>query len=851
MLKATLKSLMARKVRLIMSAIAVILGVAFVAGSMIFSDTLTKVFDGINAGTTSDVVVRQQSGENIAVSGPIAGVTISAKDVAKIAAVDGVAAADGNVTDSATYVIGKDGKLIGGNGAPGLAYNWVDGGQKNLAGEEILTLNEGRAPARKGEVVLDDQTAKRGDLKVGDKVNLITSGEFPRISATLVGIAHFGSGSVAGATLTLFDTATAQGYYQGGKDVFTDVAVTADPGVSQTELRDRVAPVLPANYEAVTGDDAVAQASEAIGQQLGFLNNFLLIFAAIALFVGGFLIINTFTILVAQRGRELALYRAMGAQRRQITTSVVIEAIIVGLIGSTLGLALGALLAMGISWLMGQVGLDMSGTTLVFSPRTAIVAYVVGMVVTVVAAWLPAYRAGKVSPMAAMREDVVVEEGSMRNRLIIGAVIAILGAVALSLGLFTDIDNALYYVGGGMVGVLLGVAMTSPIVGRPFLALAGWVNRKISGIVGVMAHQNSVRNPRRTAATASALMIGMALVTTMSVFGQSAKASIDETINDQMAADFLISSPVGMPFSAAVAKDVSKVNGVQTAGGESFFSAKDGDRDVFGYVMEAALLKDLQPVTMDQGTDSYRKGEMLVSTAERDKVGLKLGETLTLTNGPKTTSLKIVGFYSKMASAGEVPYLITPSDATALGMPSTITSVLVKLAPGADKEAVRSGIDTAIEGLPLISAMDRDEYSETLRGQFDQLLTIIYALLGLAVIIAVLGIVNTLSLSVLERTREFGMLRAIGLRRRQLFGMITMESVTISLLGAVIGTGLGLIFGIMLQQALKGDGFTTLAVPWVQVVLTFVAVAIVGVLAAVFPARRASKLQVLDAIRED
>ncbi|WP_068396585.1 ABC transporter permease [Kribbia dieselivorans] len=848
MLTATLKSLMARKVRLIMSAIAVILGVAFVAGSMIFSATLRSTFDGILAGTTAEVVVRQQ--DSNLTSGPIGGVTISERTARRIAAVDGVARADGIITDMSTTFLDKDGKAMVGGGMPNMAYNWHEG--PNLEGQQPFSWVSGRAPQRQGEVGVDETTATKAGFVLGDKVTLLTSGAHPRITATVVGIGRYNAGGMAGASLAYFDTRTAQKYYLDGARAFQSVGVTAADGLSQTELRDRVAATVPAGFEAVTGDQQADEAAESIADSVSFLNNFLLIFAGIALFVGAFLIINTFSILVAQRGRELALYRALGAQRRQVTASVIVEAVIVGLVGATLGLALGVVLAFGITWLFALIGLDLSTSSLVFTPMTVVVAYLVGVLVTVAAAWLPAYRAGKVSPMAAMREDVVVEEGSMRSRIVVGVTAVVLGAVAMGLGLFTSISNGLVLVGAGMFAVLLGVAMTSPVLGRPILAAAGWVLERAAGMVGRMANQNTLRNPRRTAATASALMIGMTLVTTLSIFGQSAKASVDAQVEETMQADYMVSQLTNMPFAASISDDLRGIDGVATVSTLRYPVGMTLDgQDVVPDAVDPATFRDFTVAEGVEGTDRPALGTVLVGSGERERFGLKLGDTVAFEYGPRRLDLRVTGFYEDIPAISAPAFIMTQKDVASIGVPPRDNVAYVMLDPGADRAAVSTQIDAVLAQMPLISAKDKVEYAAEQRGQFDNLLVILYALLGLAVVIAVLGIINTLGLSVIERTREFGMLRAIGLRRDQLGRMVTLESVVIAVLGALMGTGLGLLFGVALQQALKDDGFRTMSIPWLQIVLTLVIAGLVGVVAAVAPARRASRLQILEAIRTE
>src|SRR5450631_3387986 len=526
MLHASWKSLLERKLRLLMSGFAIVLGVAFVAGSLIFTDTLGQAFTKIMAGSSGDVVVRPAGAgtdQNVASDqNTLSAKTLPASLVTELATVDGAARVDGFVSSVGVFVIGKDGKVIGAQGAPGIGMNFTDA----PAGHGVpgLSISSGRAPAKAGEITLDPSTANKGGYRIGDTVPMVSSGTQPSIKATMVGVGKFGGGGLAGASLTTFDLRTAQQLFEGGKDVYTGIWVTARDGVSQVELRDRVKALLPAGVEAVTGDKAADESASEINQALSFISTFLLVFAGVSLVVGTFLIINTFSILVAQRSRELALFRALGASRRQVGRSVLFEALVIGFVGSTVGLALGFVLATGIKALFAAIGLDLSGSPLVFEPRTALIAYLVGILVTAFAAYLPGRRASRIAPVEAMRDDVAMPESSIRRRAGIGLAMTALGAAALVVGLFTSIPNALVYIGGGMLFVVVGVAIARPLLGRPVVGLVGMVYRRSFGTVGRLAEQNAMRNPRRTAATASALMVGLALVSMMAVFGPSTKA---------------------------------------------------------------------------------------------------------------------------------------------------------------------------------------------------------------------------------------------------------------------------------------------------------------------------------------
>ncbi|MEI2776677.1 MAG: FtsX-like permease family protein [Tetrasphaera sp.] len=832
-----------------MSAVAVVLGVAFVAGSFIFTDTLGKSFDSIMTNSVGDVVVRYKSAgdmENFGTSTE----TLPGSLVKQLASIPGAARADGNVTDIGTFVVSKKGKLIGGQGAPGMGVNYTGGPAAN--GNAGYELGSGEWPKQDNEIVLDERSAKTGGYVIGDPVDVVTAGAQARVEPKpkLVGLLEPG-GSLVGASVVVWTTHQAQALYLGGKDVYNDIWVTRADGTSQDELRAEAAKLLPADVEAVAGDTAAEEASSQIQKSLSFITNFLLIFAAVALIVGSFIIVNTFSILVAQRMKELALFRAIGASRKQVGRSVLVEAFVVGLIGSTLGLAVGALLAMAIRALFGMVGLDLSGAGLVFAPRTILASYLVGMVVTLLAAYLPARRAGKVPPIAAMRDDVTLTETSMHRRVIVGAVLAALGAVGLGLGLFADVAKPLWWIGAGILGVLLGVALTSPLVGRPAIRGLGLIYRRLFGTVGTMAEENALRNPRRTAATASALMIGVTLVSMMAVFGASAKASIAGELEETFKADYLVSNAIGQDFSPSVGDQIAKTPGVATVSRVRWGSGSVDGKDAWLAAIDPATYGQVQVTEMTSGSlADLRRDTLFLSTDEASKRGLTVGEKATVTLGGKDRQMTVAGIFK--AGAGTPSSTLVSLDTwTAAGMPAKDAQVFVNRADGADATALTAAIEKLTADLPTVSLKDMQSYADEQSASINQLLYMIYALLGLAVVIAILGIINTLALSVIERTREIGLLRAVGLSRPQLRRMLRLESVVIAILGAALGVGLGLVFGVAIQRALVDEGFTTLRIPWLQLVLFVVLAGIVGVLAALWPGRRAAKLQILDAIHSE
>ena len=694
--------------------------------------------------------------------------------------------------------------------------------------------------------MFDAKTAERSGYYLGEKVHIVTSSDQALITPKLVGILDFPEGgSLNGATYAAFDTATAQSLFLGGKDEFSDIWVTAD-GVSQTQLRDEVQDALPEGYDAVTGDKAADDAASDLLEAISFLRTFLLIFAGISLVVGGFLIVNTFSILVAQRSRELALLRALGASKRQVTRSVLLEALVVGIVGSTLGLGLGVLLAMGIRALFANFGLDLTGQPLIFAPRTALACYVVGVVVTMAAAWLPARRTTRISPVQALRDDIALPESSIRRRLLLGVVAIAVGATAMALGLFADVPRGGWVLGLGILVVLLGVTAVSPVISRPFLALAQAAYGRVFGTVGNLAGLNSLRHPRRTTATASALMIGLALACTMAILGDSAKASVDVAVADNFVGDYVVSSVFGEPFSPSIAGEMAKVDGVERVVRQRWGQA-ERDGDFFGIAGIEPTDASFLGIRLVHGSlDDFTDGSVLVDQDWAEDEHLSVGDTLTLEATPRgKLPLRVAGIFepNPVIFFDTVTTLQTLKDQ---GYPPADNALVLDAT--SDTVGLQARLDEVVKDLPIVTVKDQAAFADEQRAPIDQLVLMIFALLGLALVIAVLGIVNTLALSVIERTREVGLLRAIGLSRGQLRVMITLESVVIAVLGALLGVALGICFGVAMMYAVRDQGLEVISLPWTQLAVFLAASVVVGVLAAVFPARRAGRLDVLRAI---
>ncbi len=843
MRRLALRNLMAHKLRLLLSAAAVVLGVAFVSGTMIFTDTLQRTFTDLFESTSADVSVTPHQAFDTGLAGTSIGgsrPSVPADVLQQVRAVDGVAAAEGYVETEGVYVLDASGKVLDTGGAPGVGTSWSE--------EEALsntTLVDGRAPDGRQEVALDTGTADKAGLQVGDRVDILTTG--PRLRATLVGVVRYGeNGGLAGASLTLFDMETAQrlllepGRYSG-------VMVAAD-GVSHDELADRVASALGPRYEVTTQEQQAEDLTAALEDSLSFVNAFLLVFAGVALFVGTFIILNTFSMLVAQRTRELALLRALGASRRQTTWSVLSEAFVLGLLGAVSGLFLGYGLAAGLKAIFGGIGLTLDGP-LVFALSTVVWSLVVGVLITLVAAYLPARRAARVPPVAAMNPDVAPRPRSLRLRLLAGAPLTLLGAAALVGGpAVLDGSAAGAVAGAGAAATVIGVIALSPVLARPFIAVVGRALPRLAGRTGHLARENALRDPRRTAATSSALMIGLTLVTGFSIIGASAKASVDAIIGDTMQADYVVSTAVGQPFSASVARRLADVDGVESVTRTRFGMAQvAGHEAVIVAYDRSTVDRSLDVDFVSGGFDGLRANGLLVDEAVARDHGWQVGDEVsfvTPTGGQR--DLTVGGTFERNNVLGT--YLVSTRTFRAAGGAPMDRYVYVNLSPGTDSAAALAGIEAVVADYPVVELKDAAAFQEEQRAQVDQMLVLINALLVLSVLIAVLGVVNTLALSVIERTRELGLLRAIGMNRRQVRRLVRLESVVISAYGTSLGLVLGVFFGVALTTALRDQGISDVVVPWSQLAIFLVLGAVIGVVAAVFPARRAARLKVLEAI---
>ncbi|MFE5095456.1 ABC transporter permease [Streptomyces sp. NPDC056638] len=842
MFRTALRNVLAHKARLLMTVLAVMLGVAFVSGTLVFTDTLgnalrnqsAKSYDNVAVAVTTYADQRDEKTPGI-----------TAATLKKIQGLDGVDTATGRVSGFAG-VADPDGKLIG-NGWSNTGGNYSPG--KN-GKDSAYTFVDGTGPVAADRIALDKETAKRGEYHVGDRVRVATNG--PVKEYTLSGVFTTEDGAVnAGGSLVLFDAEVAQKLYL-RPGVFRDVNVSAAPGVSAEKLLAGVKPLLPKDAEAKTGQALADDQAKQIESGLSGLNGMLLAFAGIALFVGVFLIANTFTMLVAQRTKELALMRAVGASRRQVKRSVLLEAAVVGVIASVVGFAIGLGLAVGLRSAMGLFGGKIPAGPLIISPTAVIAAFAVGVLITVLAAWLPARRAAKIPPVAAMSSvhaTATVKSLVLRNS--IGAVLTLLGGAAIVAGAAKSGSTGRTVIAVGAFLTLIGVIVLIPLLSRPVIALVRPLLKRLFGVSGKLAAQNAVRNPRRTGATASALAIGLTLVTGISVLGVTLGQAVDRMTTDNIKADYMVTMASGGPLDESALTALQKADGVSAVSPQQATALEvKGEYHAASAVIPGEVQQLFALPTVSGSLDALDRGEIAVDEKTAKSNGWKTGDTLRVKfDDDKKGELKVGAVFegNEMLS----PVLVPKNVADAHGGMSDIREIWLKMDGGAS-EANEQALVKALGDNPGMSIMDRQDIRDMFGGSVNLAMNIMYGLLAMALIIAVLGVVNTLAMSVFERQQEIGMLRAIGLDRRRVKRMIRLEAVVISLFGAVVGVALGMFLGWAIGQTLSSDiPEYALVIPWDRIAVFLVLAGVVGVLAALWPARSAAKLNMLTAIKTE
>ena len=849
MIRVALRGLLGRKLRATLTAIAIILGVAMVSGTYVLTDSIDRAFDNIFSDT--------RAGSNAVISGKSvfdleegSGATAPSFDQSLLQTVrelPDVADAEGSV-DGEAQIVGDDGKAIVYGGAPNLGFSIANGDSRF----NPLQLVEGSWPGN-GDVVIDAATSDKENIEVGEKIGIQGAGSVQNLRVT--GIVKFGSVStIGGATLAGFDLPTAQRIFnKPGK--LDEIAVAAAPGVSDEQLVGQIQGILPANTEVQTAAEQAQSDAEDTDEFISFLQTFLLVFAGVALFVGAFVIANSLSITIAQRTREFATMRTIGASRRQVLTSIIVEALVVGVIASVIGLFLGLGLAKLLFWLFDAVGFTLPNTGLLFETRTIVVALLVGVLVTLIASLRPAIRATRVPPIAAVREGATLPESRFARFRALGAIIiTALGFAALLFGLFgsgLDTTQILLFMGLGALLVFFGVALfASKLV--PALANAlGWPAAKLGGASGRLARGNAKRNPQRTASTAAALMIGLALVTLVAVLGQGIRSTFTDAVDRIFVADYAITaqnnfSPI--PIEAAEAAE-------RAPGVEAVASVRTGEALVYGDPSSVTAVTPNSAVAINL---EWKDGSQavfselgasgaFVDDGFAEDHNLTVGSPVTITTpAGKRLELTVKGIFDPPAGGspfGNVTFSSETFDAN-YDQPQNLYSFVET--NGGVTDANTESLESALADFPNAKSQTRDEFKDNQVSFLNNILNILYVLLALSVVVSLFGIVNTLVLTVFERTRELGMLRAIGMTRRQVRRMIRYESVITALIGAVLGIILGIVLAGLLVWRVD---FIDFSVPTGQLIIFAIAAIIVGIIAAIFPARRAARLNPLQALQ--
>ena len=839
MFRLSLKMTLARKGRLLLTSLAIILGTSFLAGTSIFSATVNSTFDRLFTDVFRDVdaYVRSTSSVDTGFGEQRAPSPISALET--ILGVEGVSAAVGDM-QSYARVIGKDGKPLGEDQGPptfgGIASSSVAG---------LWNTETGRLPIGPKEVMLDRTTAEAGKFVIGDTVRVNALSGTREFS--LVGIANYGDiSSPGGATFALFDQPTASEFLL--KPGFVDAFLIQGDGTLSDEALAKAidAALLPSDkLETLTGAQITEETTSQIKTVLGFFTTFLTAFSFIALGIGCFVIYNVFSITAAQRQRESALLRAIGASRRQVTNSLLVEAVVIGLVGSTLGFIFGIGLSQALSALLNAIGLEIPTTGLTINSSAIFSTVLVGTIITTLSAILPALRSGRVPPLAAIRETALDVVTGMTRRIIIGLVFMILGVVAL----VASINGAeVIFLGLGVLAVFAGVLVLGPAISKPVAMLLGKPVARLRGITGAMSQQNAARNPKRTARTAAPVLIGVALVTSFTALAASIKSEIRESIGSSFRGDFALSVNSrgfgGIPTS--VTDQIDQLPEVQTATGVGFIAAKVGDESPFILVFNPKTADGLYNLEMIEGRQSdLGKDEIFIEQDKSIEKNLPVGSSVqvTLIDG-RSIQLKVAGTYKNAYGN----YVVSRELFEGVATPLFDSFVYISTNTNVSDENARTAISAISADLGVGTLESRTEYIDSQAAQIDQFLALIYGLLFLSVIIAIVGIIITLLLSVFERRHEIGLLRSVGMTRSQVRTMVRWESVITSLFGAVTGVLLGIVTGVVIVVSLNESGISAFTLPITSTIFILIGSFIIGVIAAVFPAWRATRTEIITAI---
>lgn len=856
MLRVTLRSVWEHKLRLAFTALAIVLGVAFMSGTLVLGDTIDRTFDDLFADAQEGVDVQVQ-GREVFDGGFGGGSNREELDISVVDTVQDVDGVDRAVPfvqtvgfGSTNRVIGPDGDPLGSSqGPPTLLENWIADDELNP-----YRMQEGEPPGTDDELALNVGAAESAGLSIGDTVTVLT--QFGEKDYTVSGTFLFGTAeSSGGATSVDFTLAEAQ-RIAGLENQAQVVLVAGDGSVPDEELAQRVDQALPDGAEAITGEEAADQLAGSIQEGFQFFQILLIVFALIAVVVGGFIIYNTFSILIAQRTRELALLRAIGAGRRQVFGSVVAEAAIIGLVATVVGLGAGVGLATAVVNILSSGGADFPTTSLVVGANTVVVAFVLGLGFTMALSIFPALRATRVPPLAALREVAIDRSGASKPRVVGGVVLLLLAAILLSTAWMGE--DATTTVGMGALALILGALVVGPVLAGPSVRILGSPLSRFGRVTGRLATQNAARSPKRTAATASALLIGVALIGFILIFAESARASVTEEVERGFSGDLVVQASGGgfgppSGFPPSVADQIADVDGVDSVTRLSFTQVQltypDGATATkFLTALDPTTVMEAFEPRMEQGelTDLTADG-LIVDAGIAEGNDLAIGDTVPVTGpGGQTAELQVEAISDDFTIVGDGA--IDLETYGTLVSERQVLQVFVLVDDGADLGAVQRDIDGLIGQYPGLDVLDKEGFIGDISSQITGILNFVVALLGLSVVIAVIGIINTLSLSIHERTRELGLLRAVGMSRGQVFRSVNLEAVIIAVLGTLVGLGVGLLVSWALVSSLAGFGLGTFQVPVVTLVFVVVVAALLGVLASLFPAWRATRLKILDAI---
>ena len=852
MLAVALKGLAGRKVRALLTAIAIILGVAMISGTYILTDTINSGFNTIfdQSYKNADVVITGKAAFDSADGTTVEPPPMPESILTQVQKLPDVALAAGSVTTSSLKLIDKDGKVISTGGAPSLGFSVTPAGQPF----NPTKLTQGHWPHGSRQVVIDKATASGNGFQIGERIGVQAFG--PARQMLISGIAEFPNVSVGGATFAILDQPAAQQLFNkpGQLDA---IRVQSKPGVKEPDLIAEIQPLLGPTQQVRSGTEQAKKDQESAGSFISFLRYALLAFAGISLFVGAFVIANTLSITIAQRMREFATLRTLGASRRQVLWSVVIEAFVIGLLGSVIGLFLGLGLAKLLNWMFVKIGIDLPHGSTVFATRTVVVSLLVGTLVTLFASIRPARRATRVPPIAAVREGSVLppsrwaKYGTVTSLTVLALAVVMVSLGALASGIATG--PRLLLLGLGVLLLFFGVSMNAAKVVRPLAAVLGAPARTIGGAPGILARDNATRNPARTASTASALMIGLALVTFVAIFGQGIRSSFEGAVNKLFIADYaLTSSNTFTPIEAQAGQALVGKPGIHDvtairAGSARYLGSNNDLTGVQPNLNKGVAMDWTQgsnAVPGELGNDGFFASKNYVKDHH-----LSLGSPVTLEfpSGKKTT-VKLKGVWDEPKGGSPFAHISISTTLFDKFTPRPADLMVLSNTPGGVTDANTAHLEHVVRGFADAKIQTRDEFKSSFEAPINKLLNLLYALLALSVIVSLVGIINTLVLTVFERTRELGMLRAVGMTRRQVRMMIRYESIVTALMGAALGMVVGVFLALLVTHSLSSSGIV-FAVPWIELVYFVIAAVLVGILAAVIPARRAARLNVLQALQ--